>query len=253
MEAWNPEVDKWPRTNKMEDITGHLYYLLDNYSDGDIDSTPNLSYKGTVNIVFKGHSSYINITIRSGISIINLTGEYPPIRGIGGQAAVHHPCMTMRFDRLGCTIDIIRVLPTCPIPSTRSGTWLMELADTIADALGCAKANLTDESHITCGNEYISLPVLRLFEGRDTWYSNFGFYHAYREEWLTLMDHFSTTLANEYFMIDTNETVSEYMVRLYRSGDCVIYNDNIEILYNVANLQFIKLVNGIARHYKDYY
>src|SRR3972149_2742729 len=65
----------------------------------------------------------------------------------------------------------------CPIPKERGGTWIMELVDKLMCEIGIEYIKLVDASEIICpiDNQTVDLTMLRLYQGRRSWYENFGY------------------------------------------------------------------------------
>lgn len=66
----------------------------------------------------------------------------------------------------------------CKIPNHRAGTWMMNLVVDLIDKLDIKVSKLEDASRLKCinNNRYALLSMIRIYEGKRSWYENFGYH-----------------------------------------------------------------------------
>lgn len=100
------------------------------------------------------------------------------------------PCLVIdiyeRGDKLCCTLETINSNRNfCSIPKTRSGTWLVEMANALIYSLKINNVRLQDVAKISCSSNGFKesyLFLIRLFQGKfPSWYVNFGYKINFKE------------------------------------------------------------------------
>ncbi len=64
---------------------------------------------------------------------------------------------------------------SCKIPSKEAGAWMVNLADRIYCWLGLQKAFLEDDSQLVCNKKNVNFLILRILQGKFSWYETFGY------------------------------------------------------------------------------
>ena len=165
-QEWYPATTQLPLIHTVADLLRNVNTILEAHAVSDIITSLSDGFKTMLEVdILDEDPTESEITI-----------ALPHIED------TQTPCMMLRFEYARphiCSIDLIQH-SDCIVPETRTGTWLVQLADNIARSLGAQRAVLDDGAYIrvvTADNTEldIDLAILRLFEGRDTWYSSFGF------------------------------------------------------------------------------
>ena len=70
----------------------------------------------------------------------------------------------------------------CPLSMSSQGSFLLHLVDEICIQLGVTTVKLTDDSHITCDGEQVSLEFRSLMKHGKSWYEIHGFSYENKEK-----------------------------------------------------------------------
>lgn len=149
----------------------------------------------------------------------------------------------------------------CLVPTIKTGTWIMGLANKIICILGVQEAYLVDESSIKCGNRDVRLLFLRVYRGNYSyWYENFGYTYKNREKAILAMKQLNSLPAktinvgvkvNPKFNYKLTKEKMEhinYILEKYPPQDLSIgeymsslWDQNCELYADIADLLFFTI------------
>lgn len=118
-------------------------------------------------------------------------------------------CLSVRLDFTSKTVFVNWIgaeYSACALPREKTGTFLVNLADTIAHKLGFSQLQLTDMSKIRCHHDgkYANFALLRQMQKGRSWYEEFGYSLIdYPENYRTALRKFRTTLLEQLQQIVT--------------------------------------------------
>lgn len=225
---YDPEHDMFPRIQTNDELEEHLKLLIKKNNllftgwemrvgDEEDEDYESISY--AIPIVFQNFETIIIID----------RGEFFNITLFTEKKDRNDYCMHIEFwwkkKKLIGYVASINARTPCKIPADKKGIYLISLADAIIKSLGVQYGLIEDGTEISCGKENdISLNVYRIFQGKDSWYSNFGFDHGHKKERNELIEKFKNTPIKSLLNImNENESISDFMIRLYESSDCKRY------------------------------
>ena len=155
--------------------------FIEKYTDKDIDLSGGLIFR----MKFQDFTTWIRIEKqKDGGYIIVLPNQESRL-----------PCMELLIgsvftDDAKCigSVEFISSNQDCQIPKQRAGTWLMSLAEYIFDQLDMSYRELEDKSWLRCDENTVSLRMLRIYELKDSWYTNFGYKNTFEPVYSQVVD-----------------------------------------------------------------
>lgn len=167
---WNPEYERFVTVETHEELSDNFEAIAVRYGTQVLNQKARKKYH--VPVYFQGYSMIFEFYYQTIISDIPWSISYPTgdvLNSSQGMSRV--PCIEFSMEGEGCNISQIYA-GNCLTPSSRRGTWLVELTLTIMDALGAQYAKLCDQA----GFDNVILLWLRVFQGKPgSWYRKFGF------------------------------------------------------------------------------
>ena len=95
------------------------------------------------------------------------------------------PCLDLRVaEKKGLVVGKLGFVRTrgsdnrpakCKIPDKQAAAWMVSLADEIYCMLGLQGAFLEDDAQLNCNSENVNFLLLRIFQGKFSWYESFGY------------------------------------------------------------------------------
>lgn len=88
------------------------------------------------------------------------------------------PCLRINISNLrkSAYIETVGIDPSCKIPQSHGGSWLIRMANSFLCSIGVGEAFVDDDARLTCGTYKPKIILLRIFQGRYSgWYENFGY------------------------------------------------------------------------------
>lgn len=127
---------------------------------------------------FKNIDLPIVIQLDQDVITINLYGI--PFLG-------RHHCLMLEYEPASPVLELKWIGtqdPICPIPVEQKGTFLLELSEEIAKALGKKKITLWDASSVLCraNQKSVDLFLLKIFQQGKSWYESKGYSHIPEQE-----------------------------------------------------------------------
>lgn len=170
-------------------------------------------------------------------------------------AGVPMPREYLKANCLELTIDLfLRTLEiewlgsawtACPLPDKQAGTFLLNFAEDVANALHMEKIELIDESKIICPENQaeINFLTLRIFQGKEGWYASKKYFPTTNEAMDTSIFTSSrlSDLLKELAILDQEQIdnlIKKNLTNKFRLNYYNNYNKNRKFLLNqIRNYQ----------------
>jgi hypothetical protein len=145
----------------------------------------NLQTKIKAKILSKGLSrvNHCNITVDGHEIPILKEDDLIVVRGVGFEPKkISTDCLQM--EKIGKTLHLNYLYTSeqaCPVPTEKSGIFLLKVVDRVARRLGVEKIKLVDASEVTCNTDEkskTSLKILTMFKTGRSWYGVNGYTYS---------------------------------------------------------------------------
>ena len=136
-----------------------------------------VAFDGTIlQFPFRGYEIPLLVETKYGENFLRVEGVLKESQKLSGE---EESCLSLIVQEKNMHISFLATAyKACPIPTNRSGTFLLQLAEQIAKTLEMDQIDLRDISQIMCHrgcNTWMSFRLLNILKNGNTWYGAHGY------------------------------------------------------------------------------
>ena len=207
---------------------------------------PNLNFSKNVYDVkyeYNGHITTLEVSYK--------TEPYEYYRiVIANSEKTNEPCLDLRIKeqdgKIVGYVYFIRSLQSCNIPEKRGGSWIMMMVTDLLCKLGVTTATLVDDSLMDCNGEdgivKVKFPILRIYQGKMSWYKEFGYKPNFKTQRLFSKKYSNYTYSN--YLQDIQKFVNIDM-------DVIINTLNNSEKYELASSDMLDVIREDTNKARD--
>lgn len=237
---YNPEYHKFEKVTTLKKFERNIENLI-TCSISNIQRPLDWTKSYAIPLTFKNFETVIIVSKHKDsfeINIVNKKGKY----------CLEFIIMVQKSNVYGY-LDMVKVLPNCIIPSSKSGTWMVNLVSALGKSLGLYYIELVDRAKVK-NKDHIEekLWLIRVYSGKySSWYEEFGYRfvknHNVENSMKALHDLKILFMKKDFPEITKNTKLGPFALKLWNSPQ-KIYEKFYNILKNTV--EFKSIYNNLS-------